>query len=279
LKLSLKKSRTILYQDIFSAIFDWFFLNFFPIVISAGAIIFGYLINIIIKRQLSKMVKNGKMDRNVATNIATLLKYIIYLIIITIILMQFAQSLGLVTALITIMGGTVIGFASMSTVGNMIAGIIIMVSRPFSVGDRVIFNDQIADIIEIKLIYTIMIDLDKIKISVPNQQLMNSEIIDLGKDKIIRRHVSITPSFKEDRLKIENALLEVPKIVPQILDDPKPYVWMTEFQNYAVQYTLYVFISDIMNLPYIDSELHKAVFDMCKKHGIDIRTPLLLENI
>ena len=269
----------MLYQDVFSMIFGWFFTNFFPIIISLIAVIVGYIINLVIKKQLLKLAKNGRLDKSTAMNIAALLKYLMFLIILTVIFMQFAESLGLVTALITVMGGTVIGFASMSTIGNMIAGIIIMISRPFSVGDRIIFNDQIADIIEIKLIYTIMITLDKIQISVPNQQLMNSDIIDLGKDKTIRRHVSITPSFKEDRIKVEKALLEVPEIVPQVLNEPEPYVWITEFQNYAVQYTLYVFISDIKNLPYIDSELHKAVLDVCNKHDIDIRTPLLHKQV
>ena len=269
----------MLYQDVFSLIFNWFFLNLFPIIISLAAVFIGYIVNLLIKRQLLKLAKNEKLARNTAMNISTLVKYLIILIILTVIFMQFAQSLGLLTALITVMGGTVIGFASMSTIGNMIAGIIIMISKPFSVGDRIIFNDQIADIIEIKLIYTIMITLDKIQISVPNQQLMNSEITDLGKDKTIRRSVSITPSFKEDRLRIEKALLEVPEIVSQVLSDPKPYVWITEFQNYAVQYTLYVWISDIKNLPYIDSELHKAVLDVCNKHNIDIRTPTLIEQI
>ena len=269
----------MLYQDVFSMIFGWFFSNLFPIIISLIAVIVGYIINLIIKKQLLKLAKSGRLDKSTAMNIAALVKYLMFLIILTVIFMQFAESLGLITALITVMGGTVIGFASMSTIGNMIAGIIIMISRPFSVGDRIIFNDQIADIIEIKLIYTIMITLDKIQISVPNQQLMNSDIIDLGKDKTIRRHVSITPSFKEDRIKVEKALLEVPEIVPQVLNEPEPYVWITEFQNYAVQYTLYVFISDIKNLPYIDSELHKAVLDVCNKHDIDIRTPLLHKQV
>ncbi len=269
----------IFQEDIIGLIFSWFFTNLIPILISAGAVIVGYIISLFIKRQFLKIAKSGRMDHNTAINIASLLKYLIYLITLSVILMQFIQNLGIVTALITVMGGTVIGFASMSTIGNMIAGIIIMISRPFSIGDRILFKEQVADIIEIKLIYTILETLDKIHISVPNQQLMNQEIINLGKDKIIRRHVSITPSFKEDRLKIENALLEVPEMIPEVLKDPVPYVWITEFQNYAVEYTLYVFISDIRNFPKIDSELHKAVLDVCNKYGIDIRTPLLLHDI
>jgi small-conductance mechanosensitive channel len=161
----------------------------------------------------------------------------------------------------------------------MIAGIIIMVSRPFSVGDRILYDDKITDIVEIKLIYTTMVDLDNIKISVPNQILLSKAIIDLGKKEIIRRHVTITPGFEEDRKKVEEVLLGAAGTIDQLLKDPKPYVWINSFQNYAVEYRLYVFIKDIKDLPLIDSELHKAVLDACKESNIDIRTPLLHKEI
>lgn len=193
--------------------------------------------------------------------------------------MQFAESLGLITALFTLVGGTIIGFAAMNTLGNMIAGIIIMVSRPFSVGDRILYDGKITDIVEIKLIYTTMVDLDNLKISVPNQLLLSQEIIDFGKKEIIRRHVTITPGFEEDRNKVEEVLLNAASKLHQVLKDPKPYVWINSFQNYAVEYRLYVFIKDIKDLPLIESELHKAVLDACKENNIDIRTPLLHKKI
>jgi small-conductance mechanosensitive channel len=42
----------------------------------------------------------------------------------------------------TVAGGTIIGFASMNTIGNIIAGLIVMVNRPFKVGDRIMFGNK-----------------------------------------------------------------------------------------------------------------------------------------
>ena len=81
-----------------------------------------------------------------------------------------------------------------------------------------------------------MVDLDNIRISVPNQKLLSQEINDFGKKEIIRRHVTITPGFEEDRKKVEEVLLEVPRKLPQVLEEPKPYVWINSFQNYAIEY-------------------------------------------
>ncbi|NVM37023.1 MAG: mechanosensitive ion channel [Candidatus Lokiarchaeota archaeon] len=268
-----------IFLNVFDLILDWLLLYLFPITVSILAILIGYIIYFILKRQFTSLVKHEKLELTTANNITKIIKYLISLIIITAILIQFAESLGVITALFTLAGGTIIGFAAMNTIGNMIAGIIIMVSRPFIVGDRIIYMDRIADITEIKLIYTTMVDLDNIKISVPNQKLITQEVFDFGKKEIIRRHVTITPGFEEDRKKVEEVLLEAAGKVQQVLKDPKPYVWINSFQSYAVEYRLYVFITDIKHLPLIESELHKAVLDSCKEYKIDIRTPLLHKQI
>ncbi len=269
----------LIFLNVFDVILDWLLLYLFPIAVSILAILIGYIIYFILKRQLTSLAKHKKLELTTANNISKVIKYLIGLIIITAILIQFAESLGFITALFTLVGGTIIGFAAMNTLGNMIAGIIIMLSRPFTVGDRILYNDRIADITEIKLIYTIMVDLDNIRISVPNQLLLSQEVFDFGKKDVIRRHVTITPGFEEDRKKVEKVLLEAAGKVQQVLKDPEPYVWINSFQNYAVEYKLYVFISDIKQLPLIESELHKVVLDACKENNIDIRTPLLHKEI
>jgi small-conductance mechanosensitive channel len=169
----------IIFQNIFDIILNWLSIYFFPITISLISILIGYIVYYLIKRQFLRLVEKKKLEQSTSKNITKVLKYLIILIVLTAILTQFAESLGLITALLTVVGGTIIGFAAMNTLGNMIAGIIIMVSRPFSVGDRILYDNKITDITEIKLIYTTMLDLDNIKISVPNQKLLSQEIIDL----------------------------------------------------------------------------------------------------
>jgi len=269
----------MLFQDLFSVVINWLAENFVPLLISAIIIVVGYVIHLILKRQIKRLERKQKLNENTSRNLIKVLKYIIVLIIISAIFFQFAESLGLITTLFSLVGGTIIGFAAMTTLGNAIAGFIIMLSRPFSVGDRILYDNKIVDIADIKLIFTIMVDLNGIKISVPNQKLISDEIIDLGRNSIIRREITITPGFEEDRNKVEKVLLNSVKTVPQVLESPEPYVWINSFQNYAVEYKLFVFIDDVMHLPIIDSDLHKAVLDACKQNNIDIRTPLLHRQI
>jgi len=179
-----------------------------------------------------------------------------------------------------LVGGTIIGFAAMNTLGNMIAGLIILISKPLNVGDRIIYENVMADVIDIKLIYTILEDLNGVELHIPNQRLLSEKIVNFREDgNIVRRSVKVTPGFGEDSDKVEKALLEAASLVNEVLKEPTPYVWIHRYLDYAVEYTLYVFINDIKNLPEIDSKLHKTVLKTVKRYGIDISTPLLMKRV
>ena len=269
----------MIFQNILDAIITWFVANFYQIVLSAIVVIFGWIIYILIKKQISRMTKKEKIDASTAKTVQRVLKIIIGLVIVSAVLFQFIESLGLITSLFTLMGGTIIGFAAINTLGNIIAGFIIMASRPFNVDDYIIFNDRIAKVEEIKLIFTLLIDLDGIKISVPNQKLLTDEIEDLGKKGVIRRNIAITADYEEDRHKVENALKEAANMVPTVLKEPKPFVRITNFLNYAVEYKLFVFINDIAILKNMEAELRKSILDIMKKYNIDISTPTVIKKI
>jgi len=63
------------------------------------------------------------------------------------------------------------------------------------------------------------------------------------------------------------------------LKEPKPYIWITAFGNFAVEYTLFLFINKIRLLPKIDATIKKIVLEICKQEGIDISTPNLVQRV
>ncbi|MFA5365667.1 MAG: mechanosensitive ion channel domain-containing protein, partial [Candidatus Bathyarchaeia archaeon] len=195
---------------------------------------------------------------------------------------QFGITLGEVTGWLTLLGGTIIGFAAINTLGNTIAGLIVMTSRPFKVGHRIYFNGQFADVEAIELIYTKMRTLDNVLVSIPNQELLKAEIDTYGKEAVVRRACAITAGYELSSEFVEAALLQASDKLLQmngILDTPKPYVWITKFDNFAVQYTLYVFIHDIKRMPQIDADIKRVVLQTCNEHKIEICTPTIIKNV
>ena len=258
---------------------QWVLSNLDKLILSAITFVVIYAIYRIAVREIKSLRAREKLEEHLAYTLIRIVKWGSAFVIISAILAEWGVTLGVISGILAIFGGTIIGFAAINTIGNAIAGLIVMTSRPFEVGDRIFLNGQFADIVAIELIYTKMLTLDNILVSVPNQELLKVEIDNYGKKNVIRRHCTVTPGFEYDMQDVEKTLLEAANKVNGVLKEPKPYVWITKFQNYAVEYNLYVFIKDIKRIPEIDAELHKKVLETCKAHKIDISTPFLLKQL
>jgi small-conductance mechanosensitive channel len=268
--------------DFLNAIGEWAIANSDNIVFSVLAIVVGYIIIKVVAREIKSLRSQNRLEQHAAYTLNRILKWVTFMAVFSIILAQFGVTLGEVTGLLTVLGGTIIGFAAINTLGNMIAGLIVMTSRPFKVGDRIFFNGQFADIEAIELIYTKMRTLDNVSVSIPNQELLKAEIDNYGKKTVVRRGCSITAGYEVASEQVETALLKAANRLVEMKDalkEPKAYVWVTKFGNYAVEYTLYVFIQEIKRLPEIDSNLKRTVLETCKQHGIDISTPTIIRSV
>ena len=268
--------------DFLNTIGDWCLANLPNIVFSFLTIIVGYIVVKLVTREIKSLRSQNRLEQHAAYTINRILKWIIFVVVFSIILAQFGITLGEVSGLLTVLGGTIIGFAAINTLGNTIAGLIVMTSRPFKVGDRIFFNGQFADVEAIELIYTKMRTLDNVLVSIPNQELLKAEIDNYGKKSVVRRGCAITAGYELTSEQVQAALLEAAKKlieVKDVLETPKPYVWVTKFGNYAVEYTLYVFIQDILRLPEIDSNVKRTVLGFCKQHRIDITTPTIIKTM
>jgi len=269
----------MIHQTLTDYVLEWFSNNSIRILIILASLIIGIIVYLFVKKQIKRLIKKHKLEENTAKNLSKLFKYGIFLIVFTAIVLQFAESLGLITALFTLVGGTIIGFAAMNTIGNMIAGLIIMISKPYTVGDRILYKGKIADVVDIKLIYTVLEDLDGVEIHVPNLLMISEDITNYRRDgNIVRISTVITPGFEYDSKMVEEVLIMAGKLIPETLETPAPYVWINQFQPYAVEYELFIFIKDIKKLPIIRSNLHKVVLEKTKEHNIDISTPILLHQ-
>jgi len=252
--------------DFLSNVVEWFYSNLFNFVYSVIAIVIIYVIYKFSINQIQKFQKEEKLDETVAFLLNRIFRWGSILIAVIFIVSQFGIKIDLVAGLFVLAGGTVIGFAAMNTIGNAIAGLILMISRPFNVGDRVLFEGTFADVEAIDLIYTRMRTMDNIMISIPNQKLLQTDLENYGKKTTVRRRHTITAGYEEAFEKVEAALIEAASQVKKVLKEPKPYVWITEFQNFSVEYTLHVFIKEIKHIQEIDSDIRNSILESCKRN-------------
>jgi small-conductance mechanosensitive channel len=263
----------------FDVLVEFVSSNLYKIVFSVVAVLIVYVVYRLLARQIAKLKEQKKLEEDIAFTLRRILQWLAGLVIVAVVFAQFGIEVGLIAGLLALVGGTIVGFAAMNTLGNAIAGIIVMTSRPFKIGDRIYFNEQFADVIAVDLIYTRMRTLDNVIVSVPNQQLLQSEIENYEKKRVVRRSCSVTAGYELSSEQVEKALLEAASKLEGVLKAPEPYVWITRFGDFAVEYTLYVFINQIRRLLEIDANLKRAVLETCKRHKIDISTPRLVQRV
>jgi len=250
--------------------------NIFYSVVAAIVLFIFYRFSI---RQIDKLENQSYLDRTASFVLKRVFQWGSFLALLAFVIAQFGIKIDLLAGLLVLAGGTVVGFAAMNTLGNAIAGLIIMTSRPIKIGDRVLFDNMFADIEEIDLIYTKMVTPDNVVISIPNQKLLQVEIKNYGRDNVVRRQFPITAGYDENSDRVKQALLEASRAVENILKSPEPYVWLTDFQRFAVEYTLYVYIDNPQMIQLIDSSVRTAIFESCQRHGIDISTPSMITSV
>ncbi len=89
----------------------------------------------------------------------------------------------------------------------------------------------------------------------------------------------VTPGYNIASEDVKNALLAVANTTSGVVTSPSPYVRITDFLDYAVEYTLYLFIQEVKRIREIDAELYENPLKSCHKYNIDISTPLLLHQM
>lgn len=267
----------MIFQNFIENLFGWLIENIDRLISVLIVIVIIILIYFVLKTQINRLKKKEKLDESNARNIIRLLKIISYTIALIIFSLLFAQELAYFTGIISIAGGTVIGFAAMNTLGNLIAGIIIVTRKPFQVGDRILYKKRVVDVLDIKLVFTKMEDLNRVKIFVPNQKLIKEEIENYGKDEILRREIFVSIGYEKDPRMVEKVLLEIAAKFTNLLTDPAPRVDLYDFLDYAIQYRLLVFIKNSRIIPKIDYDLKKAIFYSFKDYDLELVTPTILQ--
>lgn len=264
----------------FEDIVTWLNANLPNLIITIVTILIAVIIYRLVSRQIGQYVEKGRIDTNLSKNLRRIVKILIILIVISVILSLFTEALGLITSLFTLVGSTIFGFAAINTLGNAIAGLIIMISKPFKVGDRIKYGDQVADVLDIQFMHTKFRLLNRTVISIPNLTLMEQDIVNYSYETpVIRRSVVITVDYGADPDEIRGFLVEIVAGVDGVIQDPGPKSVVSNLGDYAVEYTTLYDVNDPKTMFSIDNDVRLAVLKACQNRGIDLTMPMLLHNV
>ena len=114
----------------------------------------------------------------------------------------------------------------------------LVIFRPFKVGDYVEASGVTGTVKEINLFYTVLNTVDNCRINVPNGALMNANIIDYSAEETRRVDLSFASAKSEDPSRIQSIMQEVMEQNEKVLKDPAPFARICGGTNEAMQFTV-----------------------------------------
>lgn len=179
-------------------------------------------------------------------------------------------------------GSFALAFAAQETLANMIAGFVIMVDRPFRVGDRIKIaqNNQVGDVVKVGLRSTKILDFDNNIVTIPNSQIIKNEIINYSyPDVATRLKIDVGVAYGTDLDQVKTMLVQLCRAFPQIMPDPEPAAYVTQLGESAVQITLIGRVRHYKELYDVADALRKQIHDALPKAGIEIPLPQRVVHI
>jgi small-conductance mechanosensitive channel len=236
----------------------------------------------VIRYFLNRAADSLQLDKGQLKGILSITKLILIVIAIIVVIFQFSSVSGVAAGAISVAAGTIIGFSSRNTISNAIAGILLLSSRPFKIGDRIrtsVNDDLICDIIEITILYTKLRTIRNELVAIPNQMLLQQQIINYSGFDTLACTVDVALTYDHSRKRIESLLLEAAKKTEEIIADPAPLVLLKRFDSYAAVYELRAYSNKPNEFLKIQSEIRKNIYELFQMHGLDLTVPQAQSNI
>jgi small conductance mechanosensitive channel len=240
--------------------------------IAAIAIFYiGRLIARFVTKGIHKIMEAKKVDKILESFITNL----VYWALMTFVIIAAINQIGIqTTSLIAIMGaaGLAIGLALQGSLANFAAGVLIVMFRPYRVGDFVEAAGIAGSVVQVQILSTILKTVDNKQIVVPNAQIMGSIITNFSANKTRRVDLVICISYNDDIDKTRTIVQELINSDNRILKDPACLIAVSELADSSVNIAVrpWVKTADYMSVYFDLTEAIKKRFD---KEGISFPFP------
>jgi small-conductance mechanosensitive channel len=249
--------------------------------ITAGVIIFWILIAVfakvsvkLVSRLLDRPVKRGKMDKGNAYAILSILKYLIWVVAITISLQAGGLNLGIVFAgSAALLVG--LGFGIQQIFNDLMSGIILLFEGNLKVGDVIqLENDTVGEVRQMGLRTSRIKTRDNVVMIVPNSKFVSDRIINWSSEQVSTRfHVDVGVAYGADIGQVQSLLLGMASRHPRVEHLPEPFVRFKDFGSSSLDFQLFFWTTEIFTVENIKSDLRFEIDREFRANGVQIPFP------
>lgn len=226
-------------------------------------------------KMIARSLQKGKAETGVITFLCSLIRYSLYFVLVMIVLSQFGVTTSSVVAVLGSAGLT-LGLALQGSLSNFAGGVLILLMKPFVVGDYILDNatGQEGTVTEITTFYTKLLSVDNKMIVIPNGSLSNTSITNYSRMEHRRIDLIISVAYETNLSDAKKILQQVADKEDKILKD-KPYdIFVSSLADSAVELGLRVWVKNEDYWP-VRWGLLEQIKQALDENGISIPFPQL----
>ena len=234
---------------------------------------------LIVGRQVVKMlikVISPALERsNTEDTVRIFVTNLLNTLLMIVVFIAAINQLGIqTTSIIAVLGaaGLAIGLALQGSLSNFAAGILIVIYRPYKVGDYIQADNHLGTVDDIQIFSTVLKTPDNKLVIVPNGSIMNGSIVNFSNQDKRRVDIIASCSYEDDIDKVKSVLADILSRDDRILNEPKPRIAVSELADSSVNFIVRPWVknSDYIDVYYSLLEEIKKRFD---QEGIAIPYP------
>ena len=201
------------------------------LVFLIGRFVIGKLMGI-----LQRLKGFDRLDPTVRSFLLNFAKIALYVILVIAIISVLGVPMASVITVLA-SAGVAVGLALQGALANLAGGIMLLIFRPFNVGDYVVTAGEEGVVKEITLFYTILLTTDNRKITIPNGTLMGANVTNCSSEATRRVDLVFSCAKGEDIAKIRSLMLDIMARNPKVFQDPAPFAELSGGTNESMEFT------------------------------------------
>lgn len=225
----------------------------------------------------NKIVRQMLERRQVDNTIQSFLKSFVSILLNVLLIITVISALGVNTtsfAALLASLGVAAGMALSGNLQNLAGGLIILLFKPFKVGDMIEAQGMMGKVKEIQIIHTILLTVDNKEIYLPNGSLSSGSITNYNKMETRRVDFTISVEYGTDVEKVINALKTIANSDDRILKDPEPFYALSALADSSVNFTFRVWVNGA-DYWAVYFDLNKKIYEEFNRQSIKFPFPQL----
>ncbi len=248
------------------------------IVLYGASIVLAIIVLIIglwVIKRITRLIRKGMNKRNIDPSLQPFLLSIIGALLKVMLIISVASMVGVeMTSFVAVLGaaGLAVGLALQGSLSNFAGGVLILILKPFKVGDFIEAEGYSGTIREIQIFYTYMTTVQNQEIIIPNGELSNNPVKNYSFHDTRRLDMTFGIGYSDDIDKAKSILWDIIKGDERILKEPEPIIFIEALADSSVNFHVrgWASRSDFWDIHNGLNEKVKKAFD---KAGIGIPFP------